>query len=152
MDNDDVLEARIASGTTTTSSSRNSLRLASRSSTIASITSFALTRSPSACTGVSRASAASASVRGQFSFCRERRQGFAELYFRLIGGAHPRIEEVDAMPRLCRQLRDPRAHRAGADDADLHFARQGVRHRVMGFYCPVKRGGRFAMNAATPSR
>ena len=54
---------------------------------------------------------------------RQRRQRFAELRFGLIGGAHPRIEEVDTMPRLRGKLRDPRAHRAGADDADLRLLR-----------------------------
>ena len=62
IENDEVLDASTASASTTTSSSRNVLRLTSRSSTIASTTSLAVTRSPSACTGTMRAAAASASA------------------------------------------------------------------------------------------
>jgi len=68
IENDDVFVASTASAVTTTSSSRNILRLASRSSTIASTTSLALTRSPSACTGTMRAAAASASEGSSLPF------------------------------------------------------------------------------------
>src|SRR5512135_371807 len=62
IDSDDVFDARIAAGGTITSSSRSRPRLVSRSSTIASTTSSALTQSPSAWTGAIRAVAAAAAA------------------------------------------------------------------------------------------
>ena len=59
---DDVLEARIVSGDVTFSSCRNSSRFASRSSTMASITSLADAASPGAWITSTRAAAAAASA------------------------------------------------------------------------------------------
>ena len=56
-----------------------------------------------------------------------------------------------AMARLRGDLRDARAHRAGADDGDDGFARQRTA-RSPSTQRPVNAGGRLATNAATPSR
>ena len=52
------------------------------------------------------------------------------------------------MAGLRGDLRDAGAHRAGADDGDT--AARGRPGAIAS--CPLKRGARFAMNAATPSR
>ena len=79
----------------------------------------------------------------------ELRQRLADLLLGLVGGAHAGVEQVHAMAMLCCDLRDPGAHRAGADDADLRVADEGGAHRP---YFPVNRGGRLFRKASTPSR
>ncbi len=68
IESDDVLVARIVSGLTTTSSSRKRSRLTAKSSTIASMTSPALTSAPTVCTTPMRAAAASAAARSILPF------------------------------------------------------------------------------------
>ena len=50
------------------------------------------------------------------------------------------------MPRGRRDLRDPAAHRAGADDADNQILLEQATHHL-----PWKTGLRFSRNARTPS-
>ena len=152
IDNDDVLEARIASG------DHDHFQFAQQLALDVEILDDRLDhqlRADEIAERVhrnDRAAAASASARAELAFGRERCQRFADLRLRRVGGAHARIEEVHAMPRLRGHLRDARAHRAGADDADLRLARQCVGHRAQAVTRPVNRGGRLARNAATPSR
>ena len=50
---------------------------------------------------------------------RELRERLADLPLRRLRGAHAVVEQLHAMAGLRRDLRDARAHRAGADDADF---------------------------------
>ena len=87
----------------------------------------------------------------QLSFCGELRERLRHRLFRGVGRAEARVVQLHRMTGLRRDLRDAGAHRAGAEDGDgapgsERGGHRGTRHR------PVKRGGRFSMNAATPSR
>ena len=67
---------------------------------------------------------------------------------RPLDRARLRVGQQHAVAGLRGHLRDSRAHRAGADDANDGFACQRLTHA----HEPPKRGARFSMNAVTPSR
>ena len=107
IDSDDVFDARIASGATTTLSSRNNLRFD------VEILDDRLDHQFRADEVAKRVHRRDPRDRGigvrarELALCRQRHQRLAELRLRLVGGAHPRIEEMDAMARLRGELCNP---------------------------------------------
>ena len=153
---DDVFDARMHSASTTFSTRSNSSRFAARSSTIASIDELR-----DADVG-QRDDGGDPADRGVGVGAREPALGdqlverFGDAFLRGVARADARVVQLDAMAVERGDLRDAGAHRAGADDGDGRIlgsaARGGHRIGSAASIRPVKRGGRLAANAATPSR
>ena len=118
IDSDDVFDARMHSGATTFSTRSKSSRLAPRSSTIASMTSCATQTSGSVTTVAIRATAASAAAALEPALRDELVERFGDALLRGVARAEARVVQLDAMAVQRGDLRDARAHRAGADDGD----------------------------------
>ncbi len=149
-DSDDVLVARMQRGPTIASRSRSSPRLTSRSSTIAS-----MTRPHSASSGSvaarMRAGISVACSAGTLPFAASAFSVAAALRDGALDRTRLRIDQQHPMARLGGHLGDARAHGAGTDDSNHHLRTEGlIAHGRP--HCPRKRGARFSMNAATPSR
>ena len=74
----------------------------------------------------------------------------AQRLARLVGRAQPGVEQQHGMAGRGGDLRDARAHGAGAEHGDHGIA--GERAHDVARQRPAKRGGRLSTNAATPSR
>ena len=79
-------------------------------------------------------------------------QRFGDAGPRGVGGAEARVVQLHLVAGERRDLRDPRAHRPGADHGDGRVGGQGGAPSAASCQRPVNFGGRLAMNAATPSR
>ena len=152
IESDDVFDARMQAASTTFSMRSKSSRFAARSSTIASTTSCATHTSGSVTTVAILRERGIGLGPCEAAFGHLLVERFGDAALRRVAGAKPRVVQLHAMAMQRGDLRDAGAHRSRADDGDDGVLWQRSVIESWRHQRPVKRGGRFAANAATPSR